>query len=149
MLVVFASIHCIVWGKQVCFLEGGRWSEWDAKGTVSPHGAPIGDLKAPCVERVWMRCFLTSFSRTTLSTLRLYDSTMYTGGAAGLEIIGCYGRCLSLVFCFFVINISLRFRIRHSLPPSFPALPSFLPMFKSDRLPRLFLGIIKMQSTFR
>lgn len=119
------SLHCV--GKASLFLEGGRWSEWDAKGTVSPHGAPIGDLKAPCVERVWMRCFLTSFSRTTLSTLRLYDSTMYTGGAAGLEIIGFYGRCLSLVFVFLSLTLACGLEsVIHSHPP-FLLYPPFFP----------------------
>lgn len=35
-------------GKASLLQEGGRWIEWD--------GDPIGDSKAPCVERVWMRC---------------------------------------------------------------------------------------------
>lgn len=142
------SLHCV---RKASLFFGGREMEWMGckRDSVASWRPDCGDLKAPCVERVWMRCFLTSSSHAFhTAPFVLYDSTIYTGGGRWFINHWVLWKMFVISF-FFFINISLRFRIRHLLPPSFPALPSFLPMFKSDRLPRLFLGIIKMQSTFR
>lgn len=108
-------------------------------GTASPHGETVwrlvSTMRREGLDAMWRRCFLTSSSRATLSTLRLSSSVIQRfverGPFDDFEITGCGGRCLSFVF-----SLKLVFGFRGcffffcpSFPPSFPALLSlsFLP----------------------
>lgn len=97
------------------FLQGGSWSDWDAKGdsvaSWSPDWRLESTMRRKGLDAMWRRCFLASSSRTTLSTLRVSTSVIRRFIEKGHKCQGAV-EGVNLIF----IKMSNRFRIRSLLP---------------------------------